>query len=79
MGITQQIYTLPSKQPNIFVTLFFKSQLMKNWKAVEWCLFLLTLTIPLCLLGVGFIRMATNSIIPPETAALILSQNKETK
>ena len=44
---------------------------MKNWKAVEWGLFLLTLTIPLCLLGVGFIRMATNSIIPPETAALI--------
>ena len=44
---------------------------MKNWKAVEWCLFILTLTIPICLLGVGFIRMATNNVIPTETAALI--------
>ena len=44
---------------------------MKNWKAVEWCLFILMLTIPICLIGVALVRSVTNSPIPVETAAAI--------
>lgn len=39
---------------------------MKNWKAVEWGLFILTLTIPICLIGVALVRSVTNSPIPVE-------------
>ena len=44
---------------------------MKNWKAVEWGLFILTLTIPICLIGVALVRSVTSSPIPVETAASI--------
>ena len=49
---------------------------MKNWKAVEWCLFILTLTIPICLLGIGVVRVSTNNVIPTETAAAIADMLK---
>jgi hypothetical protein len=49
---------------------------MKNWSAAEWCLFVLTLTIPLCLMGTTWVRMVTKNPIPTETALAITDMLK---
>jgi len=49
---------------------------MKNWKAVEWCLFILTLTIPICLIGMIAIRLVTGNPISVEAGAVIMDMLK---
>ena len=49
---------------------------MKNWKAVEVCLFILTLTIPLCLIGMLVVRLITRQPIPPESATVVMDMLK---
>ena len=39
---------------------------MKNWSASDWVMIILTLTIPVCLIGIMVVRAITKQPISPE-------------
>jgi len=44
---------------------------MKNWTAEQWCLFILSLTIPMIILAVSFARAITGVAISESGAKLL--------
>ncbi len=49
---------------------------MKHWKAAEFCLVVLTLTIPICLVGMILIRLVTGQAISVEAGTVIMDMLK---
>ena len=45
--------------------------MMKNWSAIEWCLFILTLTIPLIIILLLILRLVTGQPLPEGSAEFI--------
>jgi len=44
---------------------------MKNWRVEDWCLFILTMTVPLLLLGTLIARISTGSGLEVEVASMV--------
>lgn len=44
---------------------------MRNWKATEVCMVILTTTIPICLIGTVVIRLVTGEPISGEAASIM--------
>lgn len=44
---------------------------MRKWTAEQWCLFILSVTIPMIILAVSFARAITGTPISPEGAKLL--------
>ena len=44
---------------------------MKNWSVVEWCLFVLTLTIPVTIILIETVKMVTGQPTNPQNLSLI--------
>ena len=49
---------------------------MKNWSAIEWCLFILTLTVPLTLISIFISKSITGVSMQPESADLVADMLK---
>lgn len=47
-----------------------------KWGAAEWCLVILTITVPVCLIGMLLIRIITGSPISAEAGAIIMDMLK---
>ena len=49
---------------------------MNKWSAIEWCLFILTLTVPLTLISIFISKSITGVSMQPESADLVADMLK---